>query len=160
MKANTSARNDKLILQMLRDPRYKIQVNGVIKKMNNKGKFERIGWERHGYTAVTYKGATLVAGRVVYAKTNIGTDIFGKQRLAQKSVNRLNGKSLDDSANNLSTVVGLQRKKAKRLSRQQVDKIVALFCEGNSVAKIARRFRRKISRSHLSRIIRRELGVA
>jgi hypothetical protein len=160
----TSTKNNKLAVQLALDSRYKVQKNGVIKKKGSDGKYQTLGSERHGYQVITYKGTKLVVGRVVYAQRllTLGySPIFASKYLGATVVQRENGISLDDRNNNLRgrNPGQVKREKTKRLTRNQIDRMVALFCAGNSVAKIARRFRRKISRSHISRVIKKELGV-
>lgn len=154
-------RNTKLAVRLARDPNYKVQKNGVIKKRGSDGKFREVGSERHGYQVVTYKGVKLVVGRVVMAKELLRSygQPFATKFLYKNRVLRKNGISLDDSRVNVTFTAVRTKRKVKALSQAQIDRMVNLFCEGYSVAKIARRFRRKISRSHLSRIIKRELGV-
>jgi hypothetical protein len=155
-------RNTKLAVSLARDSNYKVQKNGVIKKKGADGKFRTVGSERHGYQVVNYRGVRVVVGRVVRALRLLDFG-YSSERTTELLLNnrvfRKNGVSLDDSYSNVRFGRTKLTRKAKTLSRTQIDKMVALFCEGYSVAKIARRFRRKISRSHLSRIIKRELGV-
>ncbi|OQW47368.1 MAG: hypothetical protein A4S09_05070 [Proteobacteria bacterium SG_bin7] len=160
----TSVRNNKLAVRLALDPRYKVQKNGTIKKKGADGKYRTLGTERHGYQVITYKGKKLVVGRIVYAQrllnAGYGTKFVAKY-LGSTVVERENGFSLDDHDNNLRgrSPGQVKREKTKRLTRKQIDRMVDLFCAGYSVAKIARRFRRKISRSHISRVIRKELGA-
>jgi len=163
--STSKATNNKLAVQLATDRRYKIQKNGVIKKLRSDGKYAEVGTERHGYNVVSYKGTKIVTARAVAAK--ILVELYGfdtstaAQELQKYVMLRKNGTSLDDSMKNLRAVLPKQltRGVTKRLSQKQIDTMVGLFCEGYSVAKIARRFRRKISRSHVSRVIRKELGI-
>ena len=159
--STSKARNNKLAVKLATDGRYKIQKNGAVKKLGSDGKFREVGTTRHGYNVVSYGGKKVVVARAAYAKKllDLGYDkaqITGF--LSARSIFRANGVSLDDTSKNLSGIA-TTRETTKRLSRKQIDRMVDLFCEGFSVAKIARRFRRKISRSHISRVIKRELGV-
>jgi transposase len=161
----TSIQNNRLAVKLALDPFYKVQKNGIIKKKGADGKYRTLHGERHGYRIVVYKGKKLVVGRVVYAQRLLETGLSAKEvseRLGKIVVERKNGVSLDDRLNNLAgkSPGKVRRGKMKRLSKEQIELMVKLFRSGHSVAKIARRFRRKISRSHLSRIIKRELGVS
>lgn len=159
--STSKARNNKLAVKLATDSRYKIQKNGAIKKLGSDGKFREVGTTRHGYNVVSYKGKKVVVARAVYAKKllELGydqTQITGF--LYARPIFRKNGVSLNDAAKNL-TGYNPGREPSKRLTRKQIDRMVELFCEGFSVAKIARRFRRKISRSYISSVIKRELGM-
>lgn len=159
--STSKARNNKLAVKLATDNRYKFQKNGAVKKLGSDGKFREVGTTRHGYNVVSYNGKKVVVARAAYAKKllELGYDkaqITGF--LSARSIFRTNGVSLDDSAKNLSGIP-TSRESTKRLSRKQIDRMVELFCEGYSVAKIARRFRRRISRSHISSVIKRELGM-
>lgn len=160
--STSKARNNKLAVKLATDSRYKIQKNGAIKKLGSDGKFREVGTTRHGYNVVSYKGKKVVVARAVYAKKllELGydqTQITGF--LYARPIFRKNGVSLNDAAKNLTGYNPGREEGTKRLSRKQIDRMVALFCEGYSVAKIARRFRRRISRSHISSVIKRELGM-
>ncbi len=160
--STSKARNNKLAVKLATDSRYKIQKNGSVKKLGSDGKFREVGTTRHGYNVVSYGGKKVVVARAAYAKKllDLGYDksqITGF--LYERPIYRKNGVSLNDSAKNLTGYNPGREDGAKRLTRKQIDRMVDLFCEGFSVAKIARRFRRRISRSHISRVIKRELGV-
>lgn len=159
--STSKVRNNQLAVQLASDTRYKVQKNGAIKKRGSDGKFREVGTTRHGYNVVSYKGKKVVVARVLYAKNFLDNGYERKDianAMLTRRIFRKNGISLDDSRKNLSTF-NYNQEPAKRLTRKQIDRMVELFCEGFSVAKIARRFRRKISRSYLSTIIKRELGV-
>lgn len=153
--------NTKLAVRLARDVNYKVQKNGSIRKKGSDGKYRPVGWERHGYKVVNYKNKYVVVGRVVLAKYLLDLGYDAKATvgyLNQKRVFRKNKVSLDDSLKNVTLRKLTSKRKLKPLTEAQIRKMVILFCEGHSVAKIARRFKRKISRSYLSRIIKRELG--
>lgn len=162
--SSSKIRNNKLALQLATDRRYKIQKNGTVKKLGADGKFRTVGTTRHGYNVVTYKGKKIVVARAIaakaYAEAGYSTE-FILGTLSQRVVVRKNGTSLDDRRVNLVDLYPsrVPREETKRLTRSQIDRMVALFCEGYSVAKIARRFRRRINRSHVSTVIKRELGI-
>lgn len=159
--STSKTQNNKLAVQLATDSRYKIQKNGTVKKRGSDGKFRLVGTTRHGYNVVTYKGKKIVVARAIAAKKYLDaafTKEFVTNYLAEMSVFRKNGNTLDDSRKNLTSITP-KREVTKRLTRKQIDRMVELFCDGYSVAKIARRFRRKISRSHLSSVIKRELGL-
>jgi hypothetical protein len=161
----TSSRNNFLATQLAQSKLYKVQKNGVIKKLSSDGKYRIVGTERHGYNVVTYKGVKLVTARALAAKAmflkGYGTQTITNV-LKQIVVARKNGISTDDKITNLQAVQAghvARRAPARPLNRKQISKMVALFCAGYSVAQIARRFRRKVSRSHISALIRKELGI-
>lgn len=159
--STSKARNNKLAIQLATDSRYKIQKNGTVRKRTATGTYRAVGTTRHGYNVVSYKGKKVVVARAIAAKKYLDsgfTKEFVASYLSEMSIFRRNGVSLDDSRKNL-TAIAPTRETTKRLTRKQIDRMVELFCEGFSVAKIARRFRRRISRSYLSSIIKRELGV-
>jgi hypothetical protein len=156
--------NNRLAVKIATDSRYKFLKNGTIKKLGSDGKYRAIGTERHGYNVITYAGTKLVTARVLVAKGLIDAGFDATSAvdfLNRKIVAHVNGNSLDDSRKNIYTTRPslLEREKTKRLSQKQIDRMIELFFDGFSVAKIARRFRRKISRSNVSRVIRRELGI-
>ena len=163
--STSKVRNNQLAVKLASDRRYKFQKNGVIKKLGSDGKFREVGTERHGYNVLTYKGKKIVVARAITAKEllNLGyAPEVAAEILGRRVVVRKNGKSLDDRIKNLYATYPsyvVREEGTKRLSQKQVDRMVELFFDGFSVAKIARRFRRKISRSHVSRVIRRELGI-
>lgn len=161
--SSSKTRNNKLALELATDRRYKIQKNGTVKKLGYDGKYREVGTTRHGYNVVSYKGKKIVVARVIVAKKyyDLGVstpNILGL--LSKEVVVRKNGVSLDDRTKNLyDTLPSLvSREETKRLTRKQIARMVELFYEGYSVAKIARRFRRKTSRSHVSTVIKRELA--
>lgn len=162
--STSKARNNKLAIQLATDGRYKIQKNGTVKKRSADGTYRAIGTTRHGYNVVTYKGKKVVVARAIAAKRYIDAGYTAESTLVNLSrvvVHRKNGTSLDDRQANLRNLYPtlVPREETKRLTQKQKDRMVELFCEGFSVAKIARRFRRRISRSHVSKVIKRELGV-
>lgn len=155
---------NRMVVRAATDKNYKFQKNGIIKKRFVDGKFREIGSTRHGYNVFTYRGYKLVSARVLVAKglLDSGFSVEGAvEFLNRKVVVRRNGETLNDSVNNIYTTrpAYVPRDKVRRLSQKQIDRMVELFFDGNSVAKIARRFRRKISRSHVSSVIKRELGL-
>lgn len=156
--------NNRLAVKLATDSRYRFQKNGVVKKIGSDGKFRVVGTERHGYNVVTYLGTKIVVARVYAAQEmlEVGFTPDGAA-IALKNfvVERVNGISLDDRKTNLYVArpSEIKREDTKRLTQKQIDRMVELFFDGFSVAKIARRFHRKISRSHVSRIIRRELNL-
>jgi len=163
--STSKARNTKLAVKLASDRRYKFQKNGTVKKLGSDGKFREVGTERHGYNVLTYRGTKIVTARALVAKLYLDRGFAPKAAtdlLLQSVVVRKNGKSLDDRINNLASLSPFlvpRVKAAKRLSQKQIDRMIELFFEGFSVAKIARRFRRKVSRSYVSTIIKRELGI-
>lgn len=163
--STSKAQNNKLAVTVAASSRYKIQKNGVIKKLMSTGKYRAIGTERHGYNVITVGGKKIVTARILAAKEYLQRGYSPQQIvtiLNNKVVVRRNGKSLDDRKANLAAVnstASIRKETTKRLTQKQIDRMVELFFDGYSVAKIARRFRRKISRSHISRIIRKELGI-
>jgi hypothetical protein len=153
--------NNKLAVAMARDRNYRFLKNGKIQKFIG-GKFRTIGTERHGYTVVTYKGKKLVAARVIAARKYLDLSVgnYDSQVLLNNRVIvHKNGRTLDNRVKNLVDLYPayVPREETKRLTKAQITAMVALFKKGNSVAKIARRFKRKISRSHLSQVIKRNL---
>lgn len=163
--ATSKVRNNILALKLASDTRYKFQKNGVIKKRGADGKYREVGTERHGYRVISYQGTKIVAARAIAAKYYLDEGKYSVEDvlsvLATRVLVRRNGVSTDDRRTNLVDLYPrfVSRNETKRLSRRQIDRMVELFTEGFSVAKIARRFRRRISRSNISRVIRRELGV-
>lgn len=160
----TSEQNNKLLVKLAQDKAYRFLKNGTIQKRGADGKFRSVGYDRHGYTVVRYKGKSLVAARALAVKEALNEGALPtliSNLLSNTVILHKNRKSSDNRVINLKpTRAGKYPKtKKKALSAEQIERMVALFCEGLSVAKIARRFRRKISRSHISRIIKRELGV-
>lgn len=159
--STSKARLNKLAVKLASDSRYKFQKNGVVKKRSSDGKYREVGTTRHGYNVISYGGTRVVTARAIIAKLLLDAGHSANSievTLNARSVYRKNGFSLDDKLTNL-VPHNPGRSESKRLSRKQINRMVDLFCEGFSVAKIARRFRRKISRSHISRVIKRELGV-
>lgn len=154
---------NRMAVKAAADKNYKFQRNGIIKKRFADGKFRKIGSTRHGYNVFTYRGYKLVSARVLVAKglLDAGHSVESAVEFLNRKVVARVSDTLDDSRRNLYTTRPhlLKREDVKRLSRTQIDKMVNYFCEGYSVAKIARRFRRKISRSHVSKVIKRELGM-
>ena len=160
----SKVRNNKLALKLAADRRYKIQRNGVIKKLGSDGKFREVGTERHGYRVVTYNGTKLVIARVMAAKGLTNSNVDTKQAikaLNTKLITRKNAITTDDRAVNLGVALPgrVKREVTKRLSQKQIARMLELFFDGFSVAKIARRFHRRISRSHVSKLIKRELNL-
>lgn len=155
---------NRMVVRAATDKNYKFQKNGIIKKRFANGKFREIGSTRHGYNVFTYRGYKLVSARVLVAKglLDLGASVESVvELLNRRVVVRSNGDTSNDSVENIYTdfPAYVPRDEVRRLSQKQIDRMVELFFDGNSVAKIARRFRRKISRSHVSSVIKRELGI-
>lgn len=160
----TSTQNNKLLVKLAQDRNYRFLKNGKIQKKGSDGKFRTIGSDRHGYTVIRYGGKKLVAARALAAHEALNegaTKTLISKALANTVIFHKNRKSTDNRISNLKPIAaGKYPKTQKRgLTNAQMEKMVALFCEGYSVAKIARRFRRKLSRSYISRIIKRKLGA-
>lgn len=163
--STSKVHNNKLAVQVATDRRYKVQKNGTVRKLRSDGKYHVVGTTRHGYNVISYKGKKIVTARVIRAlmfleygyRPESVVDLLNDTVVVHE-----NGVSLDDRRANLAGAYpgGIRREgTVKRFTQKQKDRMVELFCEGFSVAKIARRFRRKISRSHISKIIKHELGV-
>jgi hypothetical protein len=160
----TSTQNNKLLVKLAQDRSYRFLKNGTVQKKGSDGKFRTVGSDRHGYTVVQYRGKKLVVARAIAVREALNEGATGtliSKLLTNTVILHKNRKSADNRVVNLRpTRAGKYPKTQKRgLTAAQIEKMVALFCEGFSVAKIARRFRRKVSRSYISRIIKRELGV-
>jgi hypothetical protein len=160
----TSTQNNKLLVKLAQDRRYRFLKNGTVQKKGSDGKFRTVGSDRHGYTVVHYRGKKLVAARAIAVREALNEGANGtliSKILTNTVIFHKNRKSDDNRVVNLRPIrAGKYPKTQKRgLTADQIKKMVALFCKGYSVAKIARRFRRKISRSYISRIIKRELNV-
>ena len=66
--STSKTQNNKLAVTVAASSRYKIQKNGVIRKLMSTGKYRTIGTETHGYNVITVGGKKIVTARILAAK--------------------------------------------------------------------------------------------